>query len=152
MVQHLVGAALLLGSGLVAGVFFAVAISVLPALAAMTPDRYLHAHRLLGKGYHPTMPILVNATLLADIALAVLAPSAAVRAMLIVSAVGIVVVEAVSHLCNVPLNKLAGRTDADSVPADWHDPRPLWRRWHMVRTGAALAVLILNSFAIALGS
>lgn len=149
---HFVSVATLLGSGLVAGVFFAVAVSVLPALNAMAPDRYLQAHHLLGKGYHPTMPLLVNATLLADVALAVLTDSRTGRALLVVSAVGIVVVEAVSHLCNAPLNKIARQTAADAVPAGWHDPRPRWRRWHMVRTGAAFAVLLLNSLAVTIGT
>ncbi|MER8062502.1 MULTISPECIES: anthrone oxygenase family protein [unclassified Streptomyces] len=149
MVQ-LVGAAALVGSGLISGVFFAVAVSVLPALNAMTPDRYLQAHSLLGKGYHPTMPLLVNATLVADIVLAVAAPSATIRSLLITSIVGIVAVEAVSHLCNVPLNKVVRGTDSGVVPVDWQDPRPRWRMWHMIRTVAALLVLTLNSLAITL--
>ncbi|GAA3072922.1 DUF1772 domain-containing protein [Streptomyces olivoverticillatus] len=148
---HLVSVVVLLGSGIVAGVFFAVAVSVLPALAAMSPDRYLHTHQLLGKGYHPAMPLLVNATLLADIALAVLVGPGTARALLIATAVGIVVVEAVSHLCNAPINKEVGRTSAQAPPADWRDPRPRWRRWHMVRTAAALLVLVLNSYAVTLG-
>ncbi|KOV89449.1 hypothetical protein ADL04_37890 [Streptomyces sp. NRRL B-3648] len=151
-VVQLVGVAVLIGSGLISGVFFAVAVSVLPALNAMTPDRYLQAHSLLGRGYHPTMPLLVNATLAADIVLAVVAPSAAIRSLLITSIIGIVVVEAVSHLCNVPLNKTVRGTDAGAVPVDWQDPRPRWRMWHRVRTVAALVVLLLNSLAITLAN
>ncbi|MEU0052692.1 anthrone oxygenase family protein [Streptomyces sp. NPDC006309] len=150
MVQ-LVSVTVIFGSGLVAGVFFAVAVSVLPALSAMPPDRYVQTHHLLGKGYHPTMPLLVNATLLADIVLVLLTDSWTARALLLVSIVGILVVEAVSHLCNVPLNKLVRQVADDTVPADWHDPRPLWRRWHGIRTISAFVVLLLNGLAVTLG-
>src|SRR5205814_8735355 len=43
--------AVLLGSGVTAGVLFAVAVSVVPALRDLAPDRYVEAHQLLGRNW-----------------------------------------------------------------------------------------------------
>ncbi|HEX6872574.1 MAG TPA: DUF1772 domain-containing protein [Micromonosporaceae bacterium] len=142
--------AVLLGSGLTAGVLFAVALSMVPALMAMPPGRYIYAHRLLGRNWDPTMPVVVLSSTLLDVALAVLAPGGAARALFIVAAVCLVAVSGVSHLANVPINKRTRAVDPDNVPADWVDPRPVWRSWHLLRTALALIALLLNSLAVAL--
>ena len=145
MLRELLSLVALLGSGITAGVLVAVAVSVGPALASMPAAQYAPMHELLGKGYHPTMPILVTATLLADVALAVLAPTAAVRALLVLATVLVVGVQAVSHLGNVPINRQVAMAGPAGIPADWDDPRPQWRRWHLARTAMAVAILALNA-------
>ena len=57
-------------------------------------------------------------------------------------------VSAVSHLCNVPINRDVRMTDPGSLPADWRDPRPSWRRWHLLRTILAFAALVADGLAI----
>jgi uncharacterized membrane protein len=140
----------LLGSGTVAGVLFAVAVSTVPALAAMSPDRYVYTHTLLGRNWDPTMPLIVLGSTLLDIALAVMAPAGAARSLVIVAAVCLAGVSWVSHLRNVPINKVVHRTDPDAIPAGWQDPRPLWRRWHILRTALAMVALAANSLAVTL--
>ena len=54
----------------------------------------------------------------------------------------------VSHFCNVPINRQVKRLDPDRLPADWRDPRPLWRRWHTLRTVLAVLALLLNAIAV----
>jgi uncharacterized membrane protein len=149
-VEHVLSVLVLLGNGTVAGVLFAVAISTVPALAAMPPDRYVYTHSLLGRNWDPTMPLIVLTTTAADVALAVLAPGAAARALLTAAAVCLAGVSLVSHLCTVPINKQVRRTDPDAIPADWHDPRSQWRRWHVLRTSLALLALAANSLAVTL--
>jgi uncharacterized membrane protein len=136
----------LLGSGTTMGVFFAVAVSVSPALFAMAPDRYVEAHRLLGKGYHPTMPIITNATMLAGFALAALAPTAPAQALFLVGAVVVIGIQAVSHLGNVPINREL-KAYAGGV---WNDPRPRWRFWHQIRTALAAVALVADGIAVIL--
>ncbi|WP_411139476.1 anthrone oxygenase family protein [Streptomyces sp. x-80] len=136
-------------SGLVAGVLFAVALSVLPALRAMPPDRYLHAHQLLGRNWDPTMPVIVLGSFAADAALAASAGGRG-RPEFAAAAVLLLLVSVVSHFGNVPINRRVKETDPDAVPADWHDPRPLWRRWHLVRTVLAVAAAALNAAGLAL--
>lgn len=138
---------LLLGSGTITGVFVAVWVSVAPALFAMPRGAYVEAHKLLGKGYHPLMPLLVNATMLSGIALAFLAEPLPARVLFAVAAVLLVGVQAVSHLGNVPINRSLYRDDALTA-ADWSDPRPPWRAWHRIRTALAIATLVANSVAV----
>ncbi|WP_370415375.1 DUF1772 domain-containing protein [Streptomyces fradiae] len=137
-----------LGSGVTAGVLFAVALSVLPALFAMETGTYVHAHQLLGRNWDPTMPVIVLSSTLADGVLAVAADGAA-RPLFAAGAVLLLGVSGVSHLCNVPINRrVKAITDPAVIPPDWEDPRPLWRRFHYLRTALALVALILNGAAL----
>jgi len=143
---ELLGVAALVGSGVTAGVLFAVALSVLPALFAMETGTYVYAHKLLGRNWDPTMPVIVLSSTLVDALLAVISDGSA-RAFFVVGAVLLLGVSAVSHLCNVPINRrVKSVDDPDRLPSDWEDPRPLWRRWHLLRT--ALAVLALAVTAV----
>ncbi|RRQ88655.1 anthrone oxygenase family protein [Streptomyces griseofuscus] len=139
------GVLALLGSGVTAGVLFAVALSILPALFAMPTGTYVYAHQLLGRNWDPTMPVIVLGSTLADTLWAV---SGGGEVPAAVAAVLLLGVSAVSHLCNVPINRrVKAVTDPEQLPADWTDPRPLWRRWHLLRCALAVAALALNSVA-----
>ncbi|MFI9388432.1 DUF1772 domain-containing protein [Kutzneria sp. NPDC052558] len=135
----------LLGSGIAAGVLFAVALSVLPALLAMPTDRYVYAHKLLGRNFDPTMPLIVLGTVAAEVVLAVLVADQ--RGPYIAAAALSLGVSAVSHLCNVPINRRVKAVDEARLPADWQDPRPLWRRWHLLRTALALSAFLVCALA-----
>jgi uncharacterized membrane protein len=135
----------LLGSGLTAGVLFAVALSVLPALFAMPMDRYIETHRLLGRNWDPTMPVIVLTSTAVDVALAVLTDKTVLFA---IGAVLLLAVSGVSHLCNVPINRRVKALDTAEIPAEWPDPRPLWRRFHTLRTVLAILALLVNAVAI----
>ncbi|MBB4987039.1 MULTISPECIES: anthrone oxygenase family protein [Streptomyces] len=139
------GVLALLGSGVTAGVLFAVALSVLPALFAMPAGTYVYAHQLLGRNWDPTMPAIVLGSTLADVLWAVSGDGGVPAAAAAVLLLG---VSAVSHLCNVPINRrVKAVTDPERLPADWTDPRPLWRRWHLLRCALAMVALALNSVA-----
>lgn len=138
-----------LGSGVVAGVLFAVALSVLPALSAMPPERYIYTHQMLGRHWDPTMPIIVLGSLVVDLVLTALAPTNPARLLFVAAAVLLLGVSVVSHFCNVPINRRVKDLDPDRVPAGWCDPRPLWRRWHLLRTILALLALAVNAVALA---
>jgi uncharacterized membrane protein len=147
MIENSLRVAVLVGSGVTAGVLFAVALSVLPGLSAMPPDRYVYAHRLLGRNWDPTMPLIVLASAAGAVALAVM--SAGAPARLFAASAGLLVgVSVVSHFCNVPINRQVKRLDPDRLPADWRDPRPLWRRWHTLRTVLATLALLVNAIAV----
>ncbi|SDQ35708.1 DUF1772 domain-containing protein [Thermostaphylospora chromogena] len=149
MIVPLLGVGALVGSGIVAGVLFAVALSVVPAMRAMPPDRYVYTHQLLGRNWDPTMPLLVLTTAGADTGLAVTAPAEA-RVLFVAAAGCLLGVSLVSHLCNVPINRRVRRQDPGAIPPDWVDPRPAWRRWHLLRTALAVIALVLNSVATTL--
>lgn len=146
MLAQLLAVAVMVGSGLVAGVLFAVALSVLPALLAMPADRYVYAHKLIGKRWDPTMPIIVLTSTALDVALAVVARTQ--NSLFVIGAVLLLFVSIVSHFCNVPINRVVKSLDPNEIPAQWQDPRPLWRRWHLLRTALAVLAALVNAVAI----
>lgn len=145
---QILGITALLGSGLVAGVLFAVALSVMPALIAMPADHYVEAHQLLGRHYDPIMPILVGTSTMADVALAVLAQTAWMRMLFAGSALLLLGVMVISQTRLVPINRRVGELDPNVIPHGWDDPRLRWRNWHLVRTTFALLALVMNAAAI----
>ncbi|MFJ7491558.1 anthrone oxygenase family protein [Streptomyces sp. NPDC097727] len=144
MLEEVLSGIVLTGTGIVTGIFVAVAVSVGPAMSAMGRADYLRAHALLGKGYHPLMPILVNVVTLSGFALAWLAgpPGSILFPLASVLLIG---VQAVSHLGNVPINRSLSALAADGP---WSDPRPLWRAWHRLRTGLAAVALAADTVAV----
>lgn len=138
----------LLCTGVAAGVLFAVAVSVVPALAALPPDRYVETHKLLGRNWDPTMPIIVLTATAGHLTLVAVADGAADRVLSGVAAALMLGTAAVSHLLNVPLNRAVKALDpALGVGPGWFDPRPRWRRFHLVRT--TFAVLGFTSATLA---
>lgn len=147
MIVDLLAILVVVSSGVVAGVLFAVALSVLPALFAMPTDRYIYTHKLIGRNWDPTMPIIVLTSTVVDILLAIFAP-ASTRALFVVGAVLLLGVSVVSHYCNVPINRRVKVIDPANIPADWRDPRPLWRRFHILRTSLAVLAVGVNAVAL----
>ncbi|MEV4702083.1 DUF1772 domain-containing protein [Actinoplanes sp. NPDC049316] len=137
----------LLGSGITLGVFFAVAVSVAPALATLPPPQYVQTHRLLGRGYHPAMPIITNVTTVTGILLAIVADEPAAKVLFAAGVLLVIGVQAVSHLGNVPINRSLRGFDG-ATPPGWVDPRPQWRAWHLLRTALATALLLVNAIAV----
>jgi len=144
MIPDVLNVLVLLGSGVTAGVLFAVALSVLPALWAMPADRYVYTHQLIGKHWDPAMPLIVLGSTVLAIVLAFSGPASGLHWT---GAVLLLCVSIVSHFCNVPLNRTVKRLDPDRIPSGWKDPRPVWRRWHLLRTTLALAALAVNATA-----
>ncbi|MFI8089636.1 anthrone oxygenase family protein [Streptomyces sp. NPDC086080] len=144
MLEEVLSGIVLAGTGTVTGIFVAVAVSVGPALSAMGRADYLRAHTLLGRGYHPLMPILVNVVTLSGFALAWLAEPPG-RVLFPVASVLLIGVQAVSHLGNVPINRSLSGLAADGP---WVDPRPLWRAWHRTRTALAALALAVDIVAV----
>ncbi|MFG2194368.1 anthrone oxygenase family protein [Streptomyces sp. NPDC048639] len=144
MLEEVLSGIVLTGTGTVTGIFVAVAVSVGPAMSAMGRAEYLRAHALLGKGYHPLMPILVNVVTLSGFALAWIAepPGSVLFPLASVLLIG---VQAVSHLGNVPINRSLSGLAADGP---WVDPRPQWRAWHRLRTGLAALALAADTVAV----
>lgn len=138
----------LIGSGITLGVFFAVAVSVVPALGQLQPAPYIELHQMLGRGYHPAMPIVTNVSTLAGLALAIVVDDLPARLLFIGGVVLLVGVQAVSHLGNVPINRSLRDFDLDAAPSAWQDPRPRWRSFHLLRTSLAAALLLVNSIAV----
>jgi uncharacterized membrane protein len=137
----------MIGSGIVAGVLFAVALSVMPALMAMTPTQYVYTHKLLGRRYDRIMPFIVSGCILADIALAISSanPAAALFALAATCMAGVALI---SQTQNVPINRRVKSTEPEDIGTSWEDPRFQWRNWHFVRTCFAIAGCMLTAVAV----
>jgi len=144
LVPEVLGGAVLVSSGLAAGVLFTHAVGVWPALQAMSPGQYVAAHKLVGRAYDPMMPIMVGASVLADIALAIAVDPDLARTLFAVSALFLAGVSVVSQTKNVPINRRVKALDENAMPADWVDPRRRWGRWNLVRTCFALLAFVGN--------
>jgi uncharacterized membrane protein len=142
--REVVAVAAVVASGLVAGVFFAVAVSVVPALRALPLDEYRAVHRLLGRGYHPTMPIVVTGAVLADVVMVGAARHSAARQVYAGATVCLLGVQAVSHLGNERLNRVVRAGGPGASPQASVDVRRPWRRWHLLRTSLACTAFGLN--------
>jgi uncharacterized membrane protein len=143
------GVAAVVGSGVVAGVLFSVALTTVPALLAMPVDRYVYTHKRIGVNFDPTMPILVLGSMVLDAVLAGTAGTAPARVLWGTGAVLLLGVSGVSHLCNVPINRRIRALDADEPPPGWRDPRPVWRAWHLLRTALSALALVAGAIASA---
>lgn len=151
MLIEVLNVVVLLGSGVTAGVLFGISLAVVPALAAMSPGRYVETHRLIGQHWDPMMPIIVLSSALVDVILAVLAGGGTRSLLYIIGAALMLGVACVSHVVNVPINMRTRGMDPAEIPDDWQDPRALWRNWNLVRAALAATALTVSSIALALG-
>lgn len=150
MIVDVLAVVVVVTSGVVAGVLFGFAVSVLPAFFVMPTGRYIYSAELIGRNWDPMMPIIVLTSFAVDVALAVLSPPGLALALFIAGAVLLAGVSVVSHYCNVPINRAVKQVDPDDIPPDWRDPRPLWRRFHYLRTVLAVLAVAVNAMALAL--
>jgi uncharacterized membrane protein len=148
----LLGVIVLIGSGLTAGVLYAVALSVVPAFRALPAQRYVEIHKLIGRRFDHVMPPMVLTWTVLDVVLALLTPGPVGRALFLTAAVAGCGVAAVSQLGNVPINRRFKALPAGPVPADWDDPRARWRVLNLIRTCLAVLALTANAVALALSS
>ncbi|MEU5210199.1 DUF1772 domain-containing protein [Streptomyces sp. NPDC020742] len=144
----LLSIAVLVGCGVVAGVLFAVALSVVPAFLAMPPADYVRVHQLVGRHFDKVMPPLVLCSVAADIALAV--PASGARGLYLTGALLLAGVSVVSQFGNVPINRRVKALTPTRLPADWQDLRPRWRTLHLLRTALALLAALANACAAVL--
>ncbi len=148
--REVFGVLALLGTGLVAGVLFAVAISVVPALIAMPPARYVVTHKELGRRYDRIMPFIVAGSTIINSVFASQAGDARHRTLFLAAAMCMAAVAVVSQTGNVPINKRVKSLAPEDIGPDWDDPRRRWRAWHLLRTCCAIAGCALTATAVVL--
>ncbi|MDA3647670.1 DUF1772 domain-containing protein [Saccharopolyspora indica] len=142
----------LLLNGLSAGVLTGTLLGGVPLLLALPDDRYVHAHAFFATRYDPFMPACFIGTVLGDVVLVVVAPTAATAVLFAVAAVLAAGAVVISLLKNVPINKWVCGLDPDHLPADFaeRDPRRAWQTWNRARSALAIAALLVNAAAVAL--
>lgn len=149
MAAYLIATALAV-CGTVNGLMLHGAISSVPRLGPLSPEAYVRAKQFSGPRLDPLMPILVCLSAVLDFAGAVLAPTTAVRVPALFACAAALAVIVISQLVNVPINRWVAAMDPDRLPADFaaRDPRPRWRRAHLLRTVLTGAAVLANLIAI----
>nr|CAM34341.1 hypothetical protein [Streptomyces tendae] len=142
----------LLANGLAAGVLVGTQLGGWPLLAALPPDRYVHAHAFFAGRYDPFMPVCFIGTLLGDVLLAGGQAPCAARVLFAVGALLTATAMVVSVTKNVPVNRWIRTLDPEALPADFagRDPRAKWGAWNRTRCVLAVFALLLNAAGLAL--
>ena len=138
-----------LGSGLVAGVFFAFSSFVMPALKRLTPERGIAAMQSINElAVTPAFMTALFGTAVACLGLAADGRTTALvllgGALYLVGAIGVTIV------CNVPLNNRLAKLHPQSTGAAsyWDEYLTQWTAWNHLRTLAALAAAALLTIAL----
>ncbi|AUG78906.1 Putative monooxygenase [Kitasatospora sp. MMS16-BH015] len=137
-------------NGLAAGVLLGTQLGGWPLLAALPPDRYVHAHAFFATRYDPAMPICLLGTLVGDLVLAVGGPQGLARGLCLVAALLAAATVVISITKNVPVNKWIRTIDPENLPANFAelDPRGTWGPWNRRRSVLALLALAANCAAL----
>ncbi|GAA1262224.1 DUF1772 domain-containing protein [Kitasatospora nipponensis] len=138
-------------NGLAAGVLLGTQLGGWPLLAALPPDRYVHAHAFFATRYDPAMPICLLGTLVGDGVLAATAPHAAARWLCLVAALLSAVTITISVTKNVPVNKWIQTIDPENLPENFSelDPRESWGPWNRRRSLLSIFAFVANCAALA---
>lgn len=141
--QDLVVLLAALGSGLMAGLFFAFSVSVMKALGALPPPQGIAAMQSINRVIVNSLFLAVffGSGALALAALVMTSPAPWVLAGALIYLVGSI---GVTMVFNVPRNNALDRADPDSVQgaALWRDYLVTWTAWNHVRTIACAAALV----------
>lgn len=141
----------LLGTGTTAGVLLCVAISLVPGFLALPAGQYVEAHKLFGRYFDRIMPPLVVLSTVDVVVLAFMSGFGPAQVLFGGAALALLCVSVISQTRNVPINRRVKRLDGRSMPSDWADPRRSWRTWHLLRTAASFAALVLLAAAVVIG-
>ena len=143
-----------LGSGLMAGVFFAFSNFVMAALKRLAPAEGIRAMQAINVTVLNRLFLSVfmgtGAISIAAIVLSFLQPAPVGYYALFGAAVYLLGCILVTMRGNVPLNKALAALDlqAPDAPARWSDYVRDWTRWNHVRTAACVVALVLFILAI----
>ena len=138
----------LMTTGTVAGILSDSVLAGIPTYRSLSPSRYVWIHQLIDRHYEPTMPVLVFATIVLDATLALVTGSALCRALYLAALLALLGVAVVSQFAGVRLLRRSVRgVDPDDLPDNWRDPRPAWRRWHLVRTALVFVAFAVTAVA-----
>lgn len=143
MTLHLLATAAALGSGLVAGVFFAFSTFVMKALARQPPPQGIATMQAINiTVVNPWFMAAFIGTAVASAILAVAGSGnpwlAAGAALYVIGCFGVTIA------LNVPLNNRLARAEAGSTEAAalWHHYLSRWTLWNHLRTVSAAAATV----------
>ena len=134
---------------MLAGILFGNELSTLavvhPAARSLPLPAQVAMEKSLTKRYGLVMPVLMVATLVSGVAVAVGADSDA-QVLAIAGTACIAVMLGITFAGNMPVNVYTLRVGEDVDPEEWRARRRTWARWHALRVlldAAAMAFFVL---------
>jgi uncharacterized membrane protein len=135
-------------TGLLAGEGFIVRWGVQPALTALPDDAHVRARIALVRSLKVVVPILMAPTVLASVAVLVVAGADAGLGWRIAGAAALAVFVGASFLGTVPINIGVNDWDPAAPPPDWKRVVTRWERIDVLRSTAAVAAFVLFAIAV----
>lgn len=153
---RLAGVVAAIGSGLIAGVFFAFSTTVMNSLRVLPPAHGITAMQAINvKIVNPRFVVVFVGTALASAVLAVIALFTADQPASVARGLGgflyLAGVVVVTGAANIPLNNALDKVDPASQEGAryWEHFFGRWMRWHYVRTAAAAAAAAIITVSLA---
>ena len=142
--------ALLVLLALLVGAMFGILAGFNPA--SLSASAYVEQQQNAIRSLNTLLPAIGAACIVLTIGLAVRAQGdTRSRALLIVAGLLLITAALVTRFANQPINAIVMSWTAQSPPPNWAQLRDEWWHWHIVRTYAGIAALVLHVF-VALGS
>lgn len=134
--------------GLLAGEEFIVRWGIQPAMSTLPDDAHLRTRIALVKSLKVVVPILMVPTVLASVAVLVIAWPVDGSGWRIGAMAALVVVVLASFLGTVPINIGVNDWDPADPPADWKRVVERWERIDVLRSTAAVVAFVLFTVAL----
>jgi uncharacterized membrane protein len=137
-------------AGLVAGTLAVGLVAIRPAMHSLPVGSYITVKQAFDVSYPRFMIPLQLSTLVASLALTIAAAVDGSTAPAALAGAGFVLLLAnvvVTVRGDLPINVAMASWQPDAPPADWERHRVRWDRFNTIRTGAAVAALVLLAAA-----
>jgi uncharacterized membrane protein len=138
---------LLVLMALLVGTMFGIWVGFDPA--GLSATAYVEQQQNAIRSLNTLLPAMGGACVVLTVALGALTCGDRLGRVLLTVAVALMLVSAgVTRFANQPINATVMTWNPQGPPDGWADLRDEWRRWHAVRTAAAVAALMLTVAAV----
>ena len=132
---------------LVAGTMFGILVGFNPA--SLSALAYIEQQQNAIRSFNTLLPVMGAACILLTATLAIMSKGdSRGRYLLVAAAILMVVAALVTRFCNQPINAVVMTWSVQAPPANWMQQRDNWWHWHMVRSLAGIAALVLTVIAV----
>jgi uncharacterized membrane protein len=132
----------LLLTSLLVGTMFGIWLGFNPA--ALTFMAYVEMQQNAIRALNVSLPILGLACILLTVALAALTKDdKRGRYLLVAAAICLIAAGLITRFANQPINAVVITWSAQAPAANWQELRDTWWHWHVLRTAAGVAALVL---------
>jgi uncharacterized membrane protein len=147
MTANAIRFALLLVLALLVGAMFGILAGYDPR--SLSASAFVEQHQNAVRGLNVLLPVMGAVCILLTVVLAVMAKGdTRARYLLAAAAVCLIAAGLVTRFGNQPINAVVMTWSPQSPPANWMALRDAWWRWHIVRTLAGFAGLVLVLLAV----